>query len=191
MRNISSADGECPFVEAVIDSKPGQWATYSETVKLGGYANVLSRYLKPVEIEVIDRGLPQPIDIGEVQVFSPTGKPLLRNADFSRGFDFWMFSSDDYRAWHVNNQSLAIFFENGLIGALVFCVVLLALFGRSLSMISKKNPYGTVLMASLCGFSVVCLFGSPFDDPRISWLFYLLAAVVMLEPTAKLRRGRV
>lgn len=181
-RNILPFLHECPTVELVIEPTQGKWVRYEKSINLSSYKNTVLSLIRPAEISIMNRGLKQQVDIAEISLFSPENEQLLKNNDFSKNFDFWVFSSGNHLAWHVKNQVLAVFFETGLFGLLAFGVLVLLLLRKSYGMVLVSNGYGVIFMACLCGIGVVGFFDSPFDDPRVSWLFYLICCSIAVGP---------
>jgi hypothetical protein len=121
----------------------------------------------------------------EVRNFSlkdSLGRELIRNGDFSHGFNDWFFSSDHlHLPWHAKNLWLNIYFDQGAFGLVAFTLLLiyaLLKVGRESHATGIPN---LALMASLSGFLLVGMFDSLLDVPRLAWLFYLVVLSAMLK----------
>ncbi|MES3020515.1 MAG: hypothetical protein V4857_02915 [Pseudomonadota bacterium] len=111
-----------------------------------------------------------------------SGKELLRNGSFTRGYDHWFFSSDRHHLpWHVKNLALNQFFEQGWLGL----AALLWLLGAGALVLLRRarggDAHAAACAAALAGFLVVGLFDSLLDVPRISLLFYLFLFAALLR----------
>ena len=181
-RNILPFLHECPTVILVIPPTKGAWVELEKDINLSGYHSLMVNSLRPTEISIMNRGLHQHVDITEIKILGSSQTSLLKNTDFSNGFDYWFYSSGTHLAWHVKNQLLAVFFEGGIVGLFAFGYVLSILIRQCSDMLLKRNVYAIIFSSSLVAMAIVCLFDSPLDDPRISWLFYLFAFVILFEP---------
>ncbi len=121
----------------------------------------------------------------EVRNFSlkdSLGHELIRNGDFSHGFNDWFFSSDHlHLPWHAKNLWLNIYFDQGALGLFAFTLMLLYALLKVARPPHASGIPNLVLMASLSGFLVVGLFDSLLDVPRLAWLFYLVLFTAMLK----------
>ncbi len=129
------------------------------------------------------------VDIDNIQLLDAAGTNLLTNGDFSKGNDRWFFSSFDHLHWHIKNIWVQVFFEQGVIGIIVFSLFVMTI----LVILSKAALSGefiyTALLASVSGFLCVGLFGSPLDAPRLAFLFYFLTVAGALIAGAPVISG--
>lgn len=107
-------------------------------------------------------------------LYDSTGNNLVRNSDFSNGMHHWFFSTDDYWPWHVENLLLSILFEKGWFGLICFVTLIIYVLIKWLPRAWRSDPFWLTLCASLIAFLAVGLLNSWNDEPRLSFLFYLL-----------------
>ena len=124
------------------------------------------------------------IDIDNVAVQGVYGTERMRNGDFSKGLDHWYFASDRFHlAWHAKNMFLHVMFEQGLLGLLLFCAILIVAFAKVVKSIIRGDRGSAALAAAMGGVVIVGMFDSLLDVPRIALLFYLLVFSVLVFPT--------
>jgi hypothetical protein len=115
------------------------------------------------------------VDIDNVRVSDAYGNDLLENGDFSAANSHWFFTSDRHHLpWHAKNLWLHVLFEQGWVGLILFCCLIIIGVGRTTANAFRGSVEGAVLSASLCGFLVVGLFDSLLDVPRSTLMFFLL-----------------
>jgi len=135
------------------------------------------------------------VDIDNVRLVSPDGANLLRNGDFERGFDHWFFAVDGHLAWHVKSLWVALFFEQGWVGVLVFGTLLAYGARRLVKSIRRGSRVAVVILSALSALLVVGLLESPLDFPRVALPFFLLLLAGILRSLAPRERqdatGRV
>ena len=175
-----------PYARPAGDG-PAAWQHYQmriDSARLGD-GNWLLR--APVQLELAASGLAEPafIDIDNLSLREPGGGELIANGQFTRGGDYWFFSSDHHHLpWHIKNLWLQWYIESGLCG-LFSMLALLALAGAGLARRATRGEHGaTAMLAALCGFMMVGVFDSLLDVPRIALLFYLLLLCALLRPAA-------
>lgn len=161
----------------------GKWMPLTTTVATGpvGSAPAALRWIltRPVKLTLVSPG-PDPVDVSGVRLTDPDGNSVLINGDFSAGMNRWFFATDNHLAWQVKNHWVQIYFDQGWSGVvsqvLFAAIVMLSLFSRAM----HGHGLASIMLASLGGFLLVGLFGSLFDTPRLSMLFYLLALYSLL-----------
>lgn len=122
------------------------------------------------------------VEVTNVSLKDPVGHELIRNGNFSNGFDNWFFTSDHlHLPWHAKNLWLNIYFDQGAFGLLAFTLLLSYVLLRLVRARPDTGIPNLALMASLSGFLVVGLFDSLLDVPRLAWLFYLVLLTAMLK----------
>ncbi|MBR9912407.1 MAG: hypothetical protein GYB33_18865 [Gammaproteobacteria bacterium] len=176
-RLVYKAYKECHWLDIDTHKDSSQWQTFNKSLQLTDFGAAHWYGSRPVEIAILSRGVLQPLDIGTVELFSPSGKQLLQNTDFSRGWDHWVLYSSDRQAWHIKNIFVDAYFEGGWIGLGVFLLLLIALYIKLLRSINKGFKLALAISASIAAAVMVGMFDSLFDEPRITLLFYLLVWV--------------
>jgi hypothetical protein len=129
---------------------------------------------------------PHRLALDDLQVVAAQSRfNSLVNSGFERGLNDW-YTYNDFKhlPWHIKNLWLALWFEGGLLGLLLFgwlCSAALASAWRQ-GVGGASGPAGaglSVLAVLLVGF-----FGNPLDSVRVSLLFHLLLMVLAFSPPA-------
>lgn len=173
-RNLLLPNMECPWAALPVRHASGDWQDYTTTVVLELDARAPWYRRAPHEISVLNRGLPGGLDIDWLQLYAPSGRPLLSNPGLERGLDNWYLADADHLAWHVKNIWVDLYVEGGVLKLLVFSLFIFALFGRLTGRVLAGDATAVALLAALAGVLAIGLFDSVLDVPRIALLFYLL-----------------
>lgn len=132
--------------------------------------------------------------IDNVVVLAADGRAMVANGDFGAGMAHWFFTSDrDHMPWHAKNVLVAALVDQGLVGVVVFAVLVLAALWRLLVGGAREQEVAPFLAAGLVAFLVVGMFDSLVDVPRVAFMFYFLAFAALLigaRPRARSRRHR-
>jgi len=149
-----------------------------------------SRLPRPVILSLYNGEPGTVVDVDNVRLLDISGKNLVRNGDFSDGMHHWFFSTDNYWPWHVENLYLSVFFEQGWFGLLCFLALIGYAIVRWLPRAWRDDPLSLVLCASFTAFLAVGVLNSWSDEPRLSFLFYLLliAGLIAEAPFVQTRQ---
>lgn len=138
------------------------------------------------------------VSLQEVELFSPDGQTLLRNGDFSKGLAHWFPRAQRfYLPWHTDNLVLELLIERGLLGLLVFGLLVATAMRGFVRALALPDEQGgglvPVLLASVTGALAVGLVSSVLDVPRIAFLvfFLLLLGLTLGEKSMSTRLGPV
>ncbi len=132
-------------------------------------------------MSLLNRGLKSELDIARIEIITSNSQQIVKNPGFNQNFDHWFFYSGEHVAWHVDNQWIASFFEGGIIELLFFCLLLFTLLWQLYKQSFTQEYNNIILFASLSGFIIISFFGSPLDNPKISWLFYLISWLIIIQ----------
>ncbi|HTR56624.1 MAG TPA: hypothetical protein VMM27_00455, partial [Casimicrobiaceae bacterium] len=166
----------CRILELGV-SKAGEWETRSEIVDSGpiGARVALGFLRRPVELTLYNPTEGTTLDVRNVSLVNADGSQLLANGDFADGMTRWYFTDDDHMGWRIDNQFVMTFFEGGALGLAAFCALLIAAAWGAGRVTRRGELIGPVVIASLAGLSVCCIFDAPLQDPRLAVLVYLVA----------------
>jgi hypothetical protein len=129
---------------------------------------------RPVQLTLSNgNGVGKVIDIDNIKLLDTAGKNLIVNGDFSKGSDRWFFTAEKHHPWHILNLWVHVFFDQGLVGLVLFVLLLVLCAHQSYKKLTD-NPFASIFLSALCAFSVVGWVDSPFDAPRITLLFFLM-----------------
>lgn len=124
-------------------------------------------------------------DIAQVQLQDERGRNLLDNADFQQGLAHWLGSAQSYfLPWHIDNLFLELLIERGLLGLLLFGLLLAAALWRLTLGSARHATLAPYQAAALLGALCIGCSGSLLDVPRVALLLYLLALDALLRPAA-------
>lgn len=188
-RHLIYAQG-CTAVGVPVKAMPGRWQTVKATLpgmpQDGGpwYAPRVAWFAVALDTSGAMA------DVDNLRMKDASGRDILRNGDFSRGSDFWFFSSDrDHLPWHIKSVFLNMLFDQGILGLAAFSLLFLAVALRMLAL-AGQWPLAPFLFASLAGFFTVGLFDSLVDVPRLAMLYYLLCFTMLLVRPRRLADSR-
>jgi VanZ family protein/O-antigen ligase len=169
------------------------WSHFEMQIHAKNFGPPGSRLPRPVKLSFYNSRPGTLVDVDNVTLLDISGKNLVRNGDFSDGMHHWFFSTDDYLPWHVENLYLSIFFEQGWLGLLCFLALIVYAIVRWLPRAWRNDPLSLVLCASLTAFLAVGVLNSWGDEPRLSFLFYLLliAGLIAEAPFVQTRQHSV
>jgi hypothetical protein len=128
------------------------------------------------------------VEIDNVRLVSPAGANLLRNGDLERGFDYWFFAVDGHLAWHVKSLWVAVLFEQGWVGVLVFGTLLAYAAWRLATSIRRGSRVAVAILSALSALLVAGLLESPLDFPRVALVFFLLLLAGIVRSRALVGR---
>lgn len=164
---------ECQWLSISGIKSDGDWHSYKLAFNSGGLGEggLVSRKTSRLSLYNPSRKV---IEVDKVRLIDPAGADLVRNGDFSALQDHWLFSTDNYWPWHIAQLWLQVYFEQGLVGLLVFMLFLGLALTRMLRVIRKGNVLISGMASGLTAFLGIGLLASPFDAPRLTMMFFLI-----------------
>lgn len=184
----------CLSRQSVIKGRPGVWQPIRMELQGSGATRgdwYAPRFLA-FSVALESNGVT--VDLDDVTLTNEVGDALLMNGDFSGDMAHWFFSSDYHHLpWHIKNLFLNVLFDQGVLGLIVWSLMLVGALWRTSVGSARRHPLAPALAASLVGFAVVGLFDSLLDVPRLAWLYYLLLlmALILRNPVRWPRSPRV
>jgi hypothetical protein len=116
---------------------------------------------------------PTVIDVTNIELIA-NGTNIVANGDFAAGGDRWLMVSDfNHLAWHVKDLYVAIFFECGIIGLVIFACALLAALINAVRSARLSPSLSIGLAGALVGTLIVGVVGSLLDNPRPAFLLFM------------------
>jgi len=175
-------------------SKIGEWKSNELMINTAMFAvkdRLTSQlFRRPVKLSLYNGDGKAVIDVKSVKLINGDGEDLVKNGDFSHAMDHWFFSMDNYLPWHIENVWVQQLFDQGWFGLIVFCcfiVYCLSIYGMGLN---KNDLFSVIALTSLSGFLVVGVVGSPFDEPRLTFLFFLVCYIFLSGQGQKISFAR-
>ena len=173
----------CYSETIVVGDTHGQWHTFEIDLSTAHFDARPWYAFRPVKFAMFNAGSAA-VDVDNVSL-TAGGKEFIRNGDFSRIMDHWYFSTDKFEAWHFENTWLQLYFEQGVIGLVLFVLLVsYAVFFSSTRLRERDFPLPS-LGAALLGFLALGTLDSLFDFPRLTLLFFLVMSFVFLKPPAQ------
>jgi len=137
---------------------------------------------RPIQLSFYNgNGLGHSIDITNVQLINPEGINLIKNGDYSRSTDSWLFSTQKHNPWHIDNLWVHLLFDQGWLGLSVFILLFMLAVYHCYRLLPQQTIYSSILLSAFGGFLVVAWVNSPFDAPRLTLLFFLLLFFALLR----------
>ncbi|NKB20536.1 MAG: hypothetical protein GKS01_08560 [Alphaproteobacteria bacterium] len=188
-RHVLNFLPECVWRQIAIPESSKDWRTFDVAVNLGHIGKEiygltwrkLGQFTRPVDIAILNRGVRERIDIASIGLVDSDGSQILRNGSFDNDLDHWFMSYGDHLRWHIKNIFVYTYFEGGILGLVVFTLVLALVSYQLLRRIVVDRDGFAVLYASaLAGIVFIGLFDSLFDEPRITLLITLLVWLALI-----------
>ncbi len=178
----------CKWPRFRLDRANGRWELHQREFASDGLGGGPWYARRPVELALYN-GVPGTVlEVVDVRLADAAGNNLIRNGDFESAMDHWLFAVDNHWPWHIENIWLALYFEQGGLGVVAFCW--LVVFG--VVVVVRRVRYGDELAVAVLGtiaaFLTVGLFSSLLDFPRLTTFFYLLLFIAFSR--AALTTGR-
>ena len=179
MKHLLYASG-CLIKELKVAPLPGVWQTVQ--TELAG--NQLSRgewYApKLAAFSVAAENSDRRTEIDNLVLAGADGRNLLANGDFSDGMARWFFTSDrNHLPWHIKNVALHLLIEQGVIGLVLWCALLLGALWRVTFGHARAHHLAPGIAGGLAAFAAVGAFDSLLDVPRVAFLFYFLTLLAL------------
>jgi len=164
-------------------SETGEWKSNERMISTTTFAfkdRLISQlFRRPVKLSLYNGDGKAVIDVKSVKLINGDGEDLIKNGDFSHAMDNWFFSTDNHLPWHIKNVWVQQLFDQGWFGLIIFCcfiVYCLFVYCRGLN---KNDFFSVIGLTSLSGFLVVGVVDSPFDEPRLTFLFFLVCYIFL------------
>lgn len=172
-----------------------RWQTLSrpiQTKSVGSGRYFAGLFFKrPTKLTFFISGAPTGgVDVGEVSLKDAAGRELLRNGDFARGADEWFWSEDGHWQWHTADLAVNILFDQGWFGLLAVGALIWVTVARLLRQILAGDELSAVFLASIVGFVVTGVTVSTFDQPRLSFAFYLISFSALCTAASREERAQ-
>ncbi len=158
------------------DEKVGEWQRFEKIFYTKDFSikdSLISNlFRRPIKVSLFNGGGKAPVDVKSVQILDSNSNNIVRNPSFSQGMDNWYFSTDNHLPWHIKNIWVQVFFEQGWFGVVIFTAFILyslVRFGCTMF----HDVFSLIGFIALVGFLIVGFVDSPWDEPRLSFLFYL------------------
>lgn len=165
---------ECIWSTIEIGKEIGVWHHF-ERVITSDHFNASHWYSqRPIKFSLYNGNLKTTVDVDNLRLETFQGDNLLRNGDFSKELDHWLFTADSHLEWHVKSLPISVIFDQGWFGLVAIGLFSLLAIKSSMARAWQGNLGAAALLASFSGFLVVGLFDTLIDAPRFLFLFLML-----------------
>lgn len=161
---------QCQWLKFDVKPGIGDWQTFSRSFSSGevGAGNWLTH--RPVQLSLYNPVAGTVVEVDSLRLLDGRGEELLRNGDFSRGGDFWLFKSGDHLFWHAKNLWVHMLFEQGWLGMGLFSLIMLLALVRLARPVLHGGQEATVWLAAFATWGTVGMVDSLMDAPRLAQL---------------------
>lgn len=130
------------------------------------------------------------VDVRKIELLAPDGTDMLVNGDFGDRTARWFSSSDKHHLpYHMKNMVLGVLFDQGLVGVVLFGLVVGGALLRTSVGRARLHPDAPFVAAALVGFLVVGAFDTLLDVPRLAFLFYVVAIIGLALRSPRVERS--
>ena len=171
----------------------GSWQRLEMTFNTGNRGTLHHFGKRPVQVWLVTPTGGPFIDIDNVHLLDDSGNDLLKNGDFTKGGDHWLFSVSNFWPWHIESIWVHTLFEQGWLGLVLLAILMLYAICRLLMLVSQGHVIALAMFVSFAGFLTVGTVNSLFEFPRVALLFYVLLFIALTrwsEDTKRVRRDR-
>jgi uncharacterized integral membrane protein len=117
----------------------------------------------------------EPLEIQSIKLLDPNLESAVRNHNFAQGTDHWFFYHDfEHLPWHIKNIYLSIYYQLGVLGSLLFLILLLFAVKNLLTVNDDSKALNSTIASIILGYLAFGVFGDPLDSARASSLFFML-----------------
>jgi VanZ family protein len=183
-------------VDTGFNSASSQWQHFETTVMsgdVGAYSMDVAAglFTRPVQLALYAGSNTETIiEVDNISLQDASGHNLIANGDFSAGMDRWFFSTEKHNPWHIFNLWVQVLFDIGWFGLASFILLVLLVYYRLLKAL-RHDVYASILLASLTGFLIIGYVDSPFDAPRLAFLFSMLVVFAIFCLTNRQHSSRL
>lgn len=168
---------QCQWLKFKLEPGSMSWQTLRQRFASGevGAGNWLTR--RPVQLSLYNPVAGTVVEIAAVRLLDGQGNNVLRNGDFARGGDFWLFKSGDHLLWHAKNLWVHLLFEQGWLGVGLFGLILLLALVRLARPMLGGSQEATAWLAAVAALVTIGMVESFMDAPRLAQFVIFLLCV--------------
>ena len=113
------------------------------------------------------------LDVDRLSLKDSRGVELLANGDFSAGMDRWFFATDIDPPWHIHSLPVAIWFDQGALGALAWALLVAAAGATGLRLWHRHRAALPAALVAVAAFLVSGSLNTLIDEPRFLGLLLI------------------
>lgn len=177
--------GRCSRNYYRLTATDGKWIQYSaiiDTKEVGSPPGSIGNLSKrPIRIAMWSGHSGDALSLDDFALVTPDGRNLIKNGNFNDTNDYWFWTVDNHLPWHTKNLAVNVLFDQGwlgMAGVILICGLCLVALARAVwAGRSEAVPW----IGAMIGYLVVAVVASPFDQPRLAMLFYLICLLCTLQ----------
>jgi len=173
-----------------VGNTDGKWQRFTAEFNTRPLAEHHWYASRPIKFSISNPLIGSVVDLDGISLIAADRIELLKNGDFTQGMDHWFFSTDNHQPWHLENVWVQLYFEQGALGMLLFFLLMTYVVSVVALRYEEKAFPAPALAAALAGFMMLGTVDSIFDFPRMSMMFFMLIAWIMLRVRPGSRLGK-
>jgi hypothetical protein len=175
----------CSWHSFGLKATNGTWRNFTTQINTNNVGMALGRLgplsIRPIRMALFTQNAPGGLSVDNVALITADGTNLIRNSDFGRNNDHWFWTVDNHLPWHTKNMAVNVLFDQGWLGVSgVLLLILLTLAGL-LRAVFRGRSDAVPWLAAMAGYLINGFVVSPFDQPRLAMLFFLICFFVILK----------
>ena len=175
----------CSWNSYHLPPSGGRWVQHKAAVRINNTGRTRVRngfgFKQPVWLTLHTGGVRVGLSLDDIRFVAPNGRNLIKNGNFRDTNDHWFWAVDNHLPWHTKNMAVNVLFDQGWLG-LVGVILLFALGLVSLARAMWAGYSVPIPLAgAMIGYLIIAVVVSPFDQPRLTMLFYLLCMFCSLQ----------
>jgi hypothetical protein len=172
----------CLSPSVTISEQSNKWSNFAIAFDVKKFRSRTSFVPRPIKFAIFNNSDDSIVAISDVSLRDENGREYLKNGNFTEGMDHWFFTSDNHLPWHLENLWVQVYFEQGAFGFLIFSILIVAIMIKLIALNRQHHPFAPAMVASISAFLALSAFDSVFDFPRMSFLIYTIAFLVLWIP---------
>ena len=175
----------CSWNSYGLPTTGGKWVQHKATIRIENTGRTRVRnglsFKHPVWLTLHTGGVRTGLSLDDISFAGPGGQSLIENGSFRGTNDHGFWAVDNHLPWHTKNMAVNVLFDQGWLGligvSLLFALGLVSLARAMWAGYSVPIP----LAGAMIGYLIIAVVVSPFDQPRLAMLFYLLCLFCSLQ----------
>lgn len=152
----------------------GTWQRVQATLDTTALRGPPAPWGPQVKLALFTPGGEVAVDVAAVSLRDGAGREWLANGDFGAGTARWWFATDVDPPWHVHSLPVAVWLEQGALGALAWTLLLAGVGARAAVLAWQGRAAVPAAAPAAAAFLASGLLNTLIDEPRFLWLLLLL-----------------
>jgi hypothetical protein len=165
---------DCVSATLRSDAAAGTWQRVQATLDTTALRGPPAPWGPQVKFALFTPGGEVAVDVAVVSLRDGAGRERLANGDFGAGTARWWFATDVDPPWHVHSLPVAVWLEQGALGALAWALLLAGVAARAAVLAWQGRAAVPAAAPAAAAFLASGLLNTLIDEPRFLWLLLLL-----------------